>query len=101
LEIYQIVAEFPKYEIYGLASQMRRSASSIPSNIAEGFKSRSNKDSRNFYNVASGSLEELQYQLILSRDLSYINAETYNKLANFCEEASKLLTAWSKSQLIS
>lgn len=101
LEIYQIAADFPKYEVYGLASQMRRSASSVPSNIAEGFKRRSNKDSRNFYNIASGSLEELRYQLILSRDLSYINAETYNKLSNLCEEVSKLLTAWSKSQLIS
>jgi len=101
LEIYHVVASFPKYEVYGLTSQMRRSASSVPSNIAEGFTRRSNKDSRNFYNIASGSLEELRYQLILSRDLGYINIKDYSKLSDLCEEVSKLLTGWSKSQLIS
>lgn len=99
LEIYQTVASFPKYEEYGLASQMRRCSSSVPSNIAEGFKRRTQKDSRNFYNIASGSLEELKYQIILSRDLGYINKDRFKNLFDMSEEVGKLLAGWSKSQL--
>jgi four helix bundle protein len=99
LEIYKIVGNFPKFEEYGLANQMRRSSSSIPSNVAEGFKRRTNKDSRNFYNIASASLEELKYQVILSRDLGYISIGVFNKLFKMSEEVGKLLAGWSKSQL--
>lgn len=70
--VYKITANFPKEEIYSLVSQMRRAAVSVASNIVEGFKRRSAKDSLNFYNMADASLEELKYQILLSCDLKYI-----------------------------
>jgi len=73
LEIYKITNDFPKIEDYCLTSQIRRAAISIPSNIAEGFKRKSTRDSVHFYNIADGSLEEVKYQLILARDLKYIS----------------------------
>lgn len=60
-----------KLEQFGLVSQMRRAAVSVPANIAEGFKKRSRPDKVRFYNISQGSLEELRYYLILSRDLGY------------------------------
>lgn len=71
LNIYNITRDYPSEEKFGLVSQMRRAAVSIPANIAEGFKKRSLKDKSNFYNIAQGSLEELKYYLILSKDLGY------------------------------
>lgn len=98
LGIYQIVKDFPRYEEFGLSSQMRRSSSSAPSNIAEGFKRRTSKDSCHFYNLAESTLEELKYQLILSKDLKYINDQKYQELDKQAEEVSKLLSGWIKSQ---
>lgn len=98
LEIYNITKEFPKFEEYALANQMRRCAVSVPSNIAEGFKRKGLKDSLHFYNVAQGSLEELKYQLLLARDLSYINENNYKKLIDLSEEVGKLLNGWIKIQ---
>jgi len=98
LEVYKAVASFPRYEEFGLSSQMRRCSSSVPSNIAEGFKKKTTKDSVHFYNIAGCSLEELKYQLILARDLDYIQKEKYKELNNVAEEVSKLLCGWIKSQ---
>ncbi|MFA5926695.1 MAG: four helix bundle protein [Patescibacteria group bacterium] len=95
---YRLVSKFPKHEEYGLASQMRRSSSSIPSNIAEGFKRKGLKDSIRFYNIAEGSLEELKYQLILSKDLEYISTEEFDKIFRECESVGGLLNNWKKSQ---
>ena len=72
LVVYRITAGFPNDERYGLVSQMRRAAVSVPANIAEGFKKRGLRDKKHFYNIAQGSLEELRYYLILSRDLEYV-----------------------------
>lgn len=71
LKIYNITADYPSEEKFGLVSQMRRAAISIPANIAEGFKKRGLKDKVNFYNIAQGSLEELRYYLILSIEDTY------------------------------
>lgn len=98
LEIYKVTADFPKHELYSLVSQMRRAAVSIPSNIAEGFKRSSSKDSLHFYVIAEGSLEELRYQLLLSKDLEYISSKTYSILLNLGDEVGKLLSGWKKSQ---
>lgn len=98
LDVYQAVKDFPKYEEFGLSSQMRRSSSSAPSNVAEGFKRRTSKDSCHFYNLAESTIEELKYQLILARDLSYISEEKYGELEQSAEEVSKLLSGWIKSQ---
>jgi four helix bundle protein len=71
LNVYKITAEFPKSELFGLVSQMRRAAVSVPANIAEGFKRLGRLDKLRFYNIAEASLEELKYYIILSSDLGY------------------------------
>jgi four helix bundle protein len=71
LNIYKITAEFPKSELFGLVSQMRRAAVSVPANIAEGFKRLGRPDKLRFYNIAEASLEEVKYYIILSSDLGY------------------------------
>jgi len=98
LEIYRITQQFPKTEEYNLISQIRRCAVSVPSNIAEGFARKSLKDSKRFYLIAEGSLEELKYQLLLSFDLRYINQSEYLQINERAEEASRLLVAWKKAQ---
>ncbi len=72
LLVYRETSKLPPDERYGLVSQMRRAAVSVPANIAEGFKKRNSKDKVNFYNTAQGSLEELRYYFILTRDLGYL-----------------------------
>jgi len=89
LKIYKITKDFPSEEKFGLVSQMRRAAISIPANISEGFKKRGLKDKSNFYNIAQGSLEELRYYLILSRDLEY--CEDTNELHELVEVVGKML----------
>lgn len=71
LAVYHYSAGFPKSEVYGLASQLRRAAVSVPANIAEGFKRRKKPEKLRFLNIAQGSLEEARYFLILARDLRY------------------------------
>lgn len=94
LEIYKLTSGFPRSEIYGLISQFRRAAVSIPANIAEGFRKRGKLDKVRFLNIAQGSLEESRYYLILSQDLKY--ADT-SQLISLIEEVSKLLEAYSSS----
>ena len=74
-EIYKITKDFPKDELYGLTSQMRRSAVSIPSNIAEGFRRRYNKEHKQFLSIALGSCAELETQKIIAKELGYIRSE--------------------------
>ncbi len=96
LSVYRYSESFPKNEIYGLTSQLRRSAVSIPANIAEGFKKKSRPDKARYLNIAQGSLEESRYYLILSKDLNYgDNLQLKNQL----EEVSKLLQAYLSSIL--
>ena len=86
----------PKTEVYGLTSQFRRAAVSIPANIAEGFKKKTSADKLRFLNIAQGSLEECRYYLLLAKDLEY--GDSLECLSQF-EEVSKLLTAYSSSVL--
>jgi four helix bundle protein len=72
LQAYRASSSFPRAEVFGLVSQARRAAVSVPANIAEGFKRRSKRDKVHFYNMAQGSLEELRYYWILARDLKYL-----------------------------
>jgi four helix bundle protein len=72
LAIYTMTKSFPTEEKYGLTSQMRRAAVSVPANIAEGFKRKSRNEKVRFYNISQSSLEELKYYLILSKDLGYL-----------------------------
>lgn len=96
LEVYRVTAEFPKHETYGLTSQFRRAAVSIPANIAEGFRKQGTADKARFLNTAEGSLEECRYYLILSTDLGY---PANHELTDMAEEVSKLLYGYRKSIL--
>ena len=94
LATYKMTKKFPKEEIYGLTSQFRRAAVSIPANIAESYKKWSNKEKARFLNIAQSSLEECRYYLILSSDLEYCTVEDEQ---NKIEEVSKLLYAYTKA----
>lgn len=89
--IYTITKKFPKEELFGLSSQMRRSATSIPSNIAEGNKRSTKKDYANFITIALGSSAELETQLIIANRQKYISQDTYDKLMNLLTEIIKML----------
>jgi len=73
LQVYQLTRVFPSKEKFGLVSQMRRTAVSIPAIVAEGFKRRGIQDKIRFYNTSEGSLEELEYYFLLAKDLKYIS----------------------------
>jgi four helix bundle protein len=90
-EIYLLTAEFPNTEIYGIISQMRRAAVTIPSNIAEGFGRRSFKASIQFYSIAYASALELETQLIISKDLKMENDDAFEKSLSLLLEVSKML----------
>ena len=98
LAVYRYRASFPEREKYGLVSQLRRAAVSIPANIAEGFGKRSPADKARFLNIAEGSVEECRYYLILSQDLGYGPSES---LMATLEETSKLLNAYVRAILAS
>ncbi|GAA4791328.1 four helix bundle protein [Olivibacter ginsenosidimutans] len=93
-EIYQATAAFPKEEIFGLVNQMRRSAVSIPSNIAEGCGRNYAKDSIQFFYIARGSLYELETQLYVSFDLQYFDKNLLNKLLGQLQNSRKLLNGF-------
>lgn len=96
LNTYSLTNNFPKKEIYGLSSQFRRAAVSVPANIAEGFKKKGPKDKALFMNIAQGSVEECRYYLILTKDLQYAKI---HKLDSLLEEVSKLLNSYRKAIL--
>jgi four helix bundle protein len=90
LEIYRITKQFPKSEVFGLTAQMRRTAVSIPANIAEGFKNRTPREKIRILNISQGSLEESRYYLMLAEDLDCANTGMFlPKL----EEVSRMLEA--------
>ncbi|QSX09656.1 four helix bundle protein [Alkalibacter rhizosphaerae] len=91
LKIYEVTKNFPKDEQFGLTSQFRRAAVSIPSNIVEGKARGSNKDYNRFLLIARGSLEEVKYQMFLARDLKYIDEQKYKELLNLAMEVGRLL----------
>lgn len=96
LGLYRETSVFPKSEVYGLTSQMRRAAVSVPANIAEGFKKRGRSDKARFMNIAQGSLEETRYYLILGRDLGYLDDDV---LRAQLEEVSRLLEVYTRALL--
>ncbi|OFW54498.1 MAG: four helix bundle protein [Actinobacteria bacterium RBG_13_35_12] len=89
-EIYKITKNFPKEEIYGLTSQLRRSAVSIPSNIAEGFARLSNKEYKQFLFISLGSCSELSTQIIIALRLEYLKSKEADQLLNEIDEISKM-----------
>ena len=91
LDIYKVTILLPREEIYGLTSQIKRASSSIPMNIAEGCGRSSDKDFCRFLYIAFGSANELEYQILLSIDLNFIDSETGKKLLFQIEEIKKML----------
>ena len=73
LDVYKITESFPKSELFGLTSQLRRSAVSVPSNFVEGFRKKSLADKLRYYNIAQGSISESMYHLILAKDIGYVD----------------------------
>ena len=96
-EVYKLTATFPEAEKFGLISQLRRAAISIPSNIAEGAGRESQKEFRNFLSIAQGSAAEIETQLIISNRLKYISKEELDKMLNLLDAISRMLTGLRKS----
>jgi four helix bundle protein len=96
LTIYQKTRMFPKEEIYGLTSQMRRSASSIGANIAEGCGRRSDPEMKRFVQIARGSASELEYHLFLAKDLRFLSADEFSDLEAKVLEIQRMLAALSQ-----
>lgn len=97
LKIYKATEKFPKEEMFGIISQLRRAAVSISSNIAEGFSRISKKEKIQFYYIALDSLTEVQNLLMLSRDFKYIELNNYNELINLTNETGKLINGLIRS----
>lgn len=96
LEIYRVTSKFPREELYGLTSQMRRASSSIAANIAEGCGRKSQADFARFLQNAFGSASELEYFLLLSSDLGLLKTSDYEKLTNDTIEVKKMLAAFMR-----
>ena len=94
LAIYQATSVFPKQELYGITSQIQRAAVSIPTNIAEGCGKDSDAELRRFFTIAMGSSSELEYLLVLSRDLGYLTQDQYQTIQNNLVEVRKMLNAF-------
>jgi four helix bundle protein len=92
-DIYSYTKDFPKEELYSLTNQIRRCSISIPSNIAEGHSRRSQIDYVQFLKIARGSCAELETQLIISKNLNYLNIIDFEVLILKCEEIAKMLNA--------
>jgi four helix bundle protein len=93
LKIHPLVASFPDHERYVLSSQLRRSAISVPANVAEGSKRRSNLEYAHHLNIAEGSLAETEYLLMLARDLNYATPERTQELLADADELARMLNA--------
>lgn len=96
LRIYQLTKDFPKEELYGLSNQMRRSSSSVPTNIAEGCGRNSNPQLLHLLQIAIGSCSELMYQLILCKDLKYTADANFKELYNETVEIRKMIYSFSQ-----
>jgi len=94
LDIYQTTARFPREETYGLCAQMRRSSSSIPTNIAEGCGRQGRNELARFLQIAMGSASELQYQLLLARDLNMLESGTFSRHSTALDEIQRMLGAY-------
>ena len=97
LEIYRTTAAFPREELFGITSQMRRCSASIPANIAEGCGRTGNGDLSRFLNISAGSTAELEYFLLLGRDLGLIPPQTYDHVQECTSEVQRMLASLLRS----
>jgi four helix bundle protein len=96
LEVYRVTEAFPKSELFGLTSQIRRACVSIPANIAEGCGRDTDADFARFLQIAMGSASELEYHLLLAHDLGYFPKVAYEELSNKTAEVKQMLTSFIK-----
>lgn len=94
LEIYRLTKDFPKTEKFGLTPQIRRAAASVPTNIAEGCGRAGDRDFARFLSIAAGSASEVEYQLLLAKDLNYIRQDTYSESKTMVNEIKKMLNTF-------
>ena len=97
IHLYSDTKNFPKEELYGLTSQVRRSSISIPLNIAEGSRRSTDKDYRSFIHIAYGSCAELEVQIMYAKDLTYIDTETCLNLLEEISQISRMLNSFIKT----
>jgi len=97
LETFEATKKFPKAERFGIISQMRRAAYSVPVNLMEGAHRLSSKEHRQFVGIARGSAGEMKYLLLLAKDLKYISDETFSNLKTNYERVSQMLTKLAQS----
>ena len=97
IRIYRLTQQFPKEEIYGLTSQMRRAAVSVPSNIVEGCSREGEVEYLRFLEISFGSLREIHYQLGLAKRLGYVDEDLFDACNGKVEESSKVLAALMRS----
>jgi four helix bundle protein len=97
LELYRVSRGFPREEIYGITSQLRRAAASIGANLAEGCGRRTSTELARFVRIAMGSASELDYHLLLSRDLGFINGDDFTRSEAELTEVRKMLTSFLQS----
>jgi four helix bundle protein len=90
--IYKTTEKFPSHELYGLTSQMRRCAISVPSNVAEGFRRKYPKEFKQFLNFALGSLAELETQIVIAKELGYLKNEGEKHILEFVDHISRMIT---------
>jgi four helix bundle protein len=96
--VYQLVKTFPQEEMYALSSQLKRASVSIPSNIAEGYGRNTDKSLSHFLDISRGSLNELETQLIIAKELEFISDfDSYNEVLSLITEESKMINAFSKT----
>jgi four helix bundle protein len=93
LEIYKITSRFPREELYGLTSQLRRASASIPANIAEGFGRGGNAELARFLQIGMGSAYEVEYHTLLAKDLGFIRTDVYVQLETQIVEVKRMLAA--------
>ncbi len=93
LQVYRQTREFPREELYGLTMQMRRAAASVPTNIAEGCGRGGPKELAQFCQIALGSASELEYQLLLAKDLGYLGEASHQSLDSDATEVKRMLTS--------
>ena len=96
LTVYRATSSFPKEELYGLTSQMRRCSASIPANIAEGCGRRGNGEFHRFLQISTGSASELEYHILLARDLGFLAQGDFESLTGQVQEVKKMLAGLIK-----
>ena len=97
LQVYRATSSFPGDERFGLVSQMRRACASIPTNVAEGCGRSTNNELARFIDIATGSASEVEYQLLLAKDLGYLSEDQYKNLSTEVSEIRRMLLAFNKS----